>query len=123
MKNSTLFLVGLICYLSLVLGGMGKGKHYEIDFSPTSCSVPASVKANIQSHDEAVQEIVSQITHKLYKGMAFQELAKYVDRFGSRMTGSEALEASIDYLRDEMQKIPVFRNVHTENVTVPKWLR
>ncbi len=92
-------------------------------FSPTSCSVPASVKANILSQNEVVKKIVSEITEEVYKGKAYEELAKFVDKFGSRMTGSEALEASIDYLRDEMQSISAFRNVHTENVTVPKWLR
>lgn len=44
------------------------------------------------------------------------------DRFGGRMSGSQALEDAIDYMVVELKKAGL-DNVHTENATVPHWER
>lgn len=49
-------------------------------------------------------------------------LAEFIDKFGSRMTGSQSLENAIDYMVDKLAEVGL-ENVHTENATVPHWER
>jgi carboxypeptidase Q len=53
---------------------------------------------------------------------AWQRLAEVTDRFGPRLSGSEALEKAIDWAVAEMKKDGL-DNVHKEPVMVPKWVR
>lgn len=49
-------------------------------------------------------------------------LAELVDKFGSRMSGSDSLENAIDYVVAQMKEGGL-ENVHNENATVPHWVR
>ncbi|HEX5069899.1 MAG TPA: M28 family metallopeptidase [Vicinamibacterales bacterium] len=53
---------------------------------------------------------------------AWQRLADLTDRFGPRLSGSDALEKAIDWAVAEMKKDGL-DNVHKEPVMVPKWVR
>ncbi len=53
---------------------------------------------------------------------AWQRLAVLTDRFGHRLSGSEALEQAIRWAVAEMKRDGL-ENVHTEPVMVPKWVR
>lgn len=51
-----------------------------------------------------------------------KSLSTFIEKFGPRLTGSEALEKSIDYLVDEL-KTRGLENVHTEAAPVLHWER
>jgi len=53
---------------------------------------------------------------------AWNRLATMTDRFGNRLSGSDALEHTIDWVMDEMRRDGL-RNVHGEPVMVPHWVR
>jgi carboxypeptidase Q len=53
---------------------------------------------------------------------AYNRLATMVDRFGNRLSGSPALENTIDWVMDQM-RADGLQNVHGEPVMVPHWVR
>jgi len=53
---------------------------------------------------------------------AYARLTELVERFGPRISGSAALERTIDWMVEEMET-DGFDNVHTERVMVPHWVR
>jgi carboxypeptidase Q len=53
---------------------------------------------------------------------AWQRLASLTDTFGHRLSGSQSLEAAIQWAVREM-KLDGLENVRTEPVMVPKWVR
>jgi len=53
---------------------------------------------------------------------AYKRLARLVDGFGHRMTGSQSLERALDWIVAEMKR-DGFENVRKEPVTVPHWVR
>lgn len=53
---------------------------------------------------------------------AWQRLAVLTDAIGNRLSGSAALDRAIAWAVAEMQRDGL-ENVHTERVTVPKWIR
>lgn len=57
-----------------------------------------------------------------FQGGTYKELAKFVDTFGARTSGTENLENSIDYALDLMKQYGL-ENVHGEEVQVPHWVR
>ena len=53
---------------------------------------------------------------------AWQKLAELTDRFGNRLSGSDALERAIDWILERM-KAEGLENVRGEPVMVPRWVR
>lgn len=53
---------------------------------------------------------------------SFRQLTYFVDRFGHRLSGSESLERSIDWIVEQMKQGGL-ENVHTQSVMVPHWVR
>src|SRR5262249_24089805 len=53
---------------------------------------------------------------------AYSRIAELSDRFGSRISGSRALEDAIDWILAKM-KADGLANVHGEPVSVPHWVR
>ena len=66
--------------------------------------------------------IIDFSVHGKGKGQTYNRLAEFVDKFGSRLTGSQNLENAIDYMLDALKKDGL-DNVHGEAVTVPHWVR
>lgn len=58
----------------------------------------------------------------LSDSFAWQRLATLTDRFGHRLSGSDALERSIDWAMEEMRRDGL-QNVRGEPVMVPHWVR
>ena len=58
----------------------------------------------------------------LADSFAWNRLATMVDRFGHRLSGSESLERTIDWVLDEMRRDGL-QNVRGEPVMVPHWVR
>lgn len=86
------------------------------------CNLPDSLKKEISGYQEIVNQITNEVLNGKFKGKTFESLAELVDKFGPRMTGSDSLDHAIDYVVDEMKKAGM-ENVHTENATVPHWIR
>ncbi len=53
---------------------------------------------------------------------AYKRLTLLVDRFGNRLSGSESLERTLDWVLEQM-KGDGLQNVHAEPVMVPHWVR
>ncbi len=62
------------------------------------------------------------ITRALSDSSAWNQLADMTDKFGSRLSGSESLERTIDWILVQM-KSDGLENVHGEKVMVPHWVR
>jgi len=57
------------------------------------------------------------------KGKAYEWMANISDGFGHRKIGSEALERAIDQNVEQFEKEYGLENVHTENASLPLWVR
>ncbi len=58
----------------------------------------------------------------LRDSFAYERLAKLVDRYGHRLSGSESLERAIDWILSEMRGDGL-ENVHGEQVMIRRWVR
>ncbi|XP_076465000.1 carboxypeptidase Q-like [Babylonia areolata] len=56
------------------------------------------------------------------QNQTYTRLAEFVDKFGSRLAGSQNLENAIDYMINILTKEGL-DNVHGEAVTIPHWVR
>ncbi|XP_050518668.1 carboxypeptidase Q-like isoform X1 [Diabrotica virgifera virgifera] len=89
-----------------------------------TCKLSSDLVKEIRSYQGTVNQIINATTKGLFKGKTYDELAYFVDKFGARQSGSQALEDSIEYLLDLMQSTGYdLENVHGENVTIPHWIR
>jgi carboxypeptidase Q len=73
----------------------------------------------VDAHRAAADRLIHAATRD---SAAYQRLARLVDGFGHRMTGSESLENALDWIVDEMKRDGL-ENVHKEPVTVTHWVR
>lgn len=68
------------------------------------------------------KKIIDFVVNGTDKGVTYRELTQFVDQFGPRLTGTENLEKSIDYMVSLLNK-EGHDKVYTEDVTVPKWVK
>uniref|UniRef100_A0A182NQN4 Carboxypeptidase Q n=1 Tax=Anopheles dirus TaxID=7168 RepID=A0A182NQN4_9DIPT len=87
-----------------------------------SCDLPDSLLKEIHGYQPIVNKIVNKIVNGEFAGRTWDSLAELVDTFGARVAGSDQLEKAIDYVVTKMQADGL-ENVHTENATVPHWVR
>ncbi|KFB43754.1 AGAP001264-PA-like protein [Anopheles sinensis] len=87
-----------------------------------SCTLPDALLQEIRGYQPIVNKIVDKIVNGEFSGRTWDSLAELVDTFGARVAGSEQLEKAIDYVVEKMQADGL-ENVHTENATVPHWVR
>lgn len=86
---------------------------------PLKCN---HIDAEIESYKPIVDRIVKSVSDGgFFKSHTYSTLAYFVDTFGPRMTGTSALENSIDYLVRETKDFGL--DVNIENVTAPWWER
>lgn len=86
------------------------------------CNLSEGLIKEIANYKPIVERIIDTSVNGVYKGRTWRTLARFVDKFGSRIAGSENLENAIDFMVDQL-KINKLENVHTEPVLVPKWVR
>ncbi|XP_033214916.1 carboxypeptidase Q-like [Belonocnema kinseyi] len=86
------------------------------------CSLPDNVINEINSYEETVNRIVNTATSGQFKDFTWNELRKFVDKFGSRFEGTQNLENSIDYMLQNLRNHSL-ENVHGEPAMVPHWVR
>lgn len=68
-----------------------------------------------------VRRIIDYVISQKESGATYESLSYFVDKFGSRLAGTQNLENSIDYMLDWLKR-DGHENVHGENVTVPRWV-
>lgn len=85
-----------------------------------SLSIPISAQPVITNQQK--ERASSLIEAALTNPSGFERLTYLVDTFGPRLSGSENLEKSIDWIVEEMKK-EGFDKVWTQPVKVPHWVR
>ena len=84
-------------------------------------AIPAT--AQQESPAEQYRAVADRIIDAaLADSAAYERLARLVDRFGHRFSGSESLERALDWILDEMRRDGL-ENVRAEEVMVPRWVR
>ena len=78
-------------------------------------------KSQIESISPDIRKIINYVIGPKDAGETYESLSYFVDKFGSRLTGTQNLENSIDFMLGWLKK-EGHNNVHGENVTVPKWV-
>ncbi|VDI60636.1 carboxypeptidase Q [Mytilus galloprovincialis] len=107
----------LNCFLFPVIG------RYVETFEQTPLTQRfLDVHDEVNSYQEAANAIINLSVHGRARNQSYDRLATFVDKFGSRIAGSQNLENAIDYMLDELQRDGL-DNVHGEDVTVPHWVR
>uniref|UniRef100_A0A2P2I110 Carboxypeptidase Q n=1 Tax=Hirondellea gigas TaxID=1518452 RepID=A0A2P2I110_9CRUS len=87
------------------------------------CSILSEeIKEEVRSHQHTVDRIINYLLYGQHKGLTYTTLGKFLDAFGPRMSGTEALESSINATL-EAARLEGFDDVHTEDVQVPHWVR
>ena len=76
----------------------------------------------IWSYQDIADKIIEFSLRGPGAGQSYNRLATFVDKFGARMSGSENLEKSIDYMMDVLKEDGM-DNVHGEDVYVTNWVR
>lgn len=74
---------------------------------------------NLENHRADAKRLINAA---LYDETSFERLTYFVDTFGHRLSGSESLERSIDWIMDELERGDL-QNAHTQDVMVPHWVR
>lgn len=86
------------------------------------CHMSKALSDEIDSYAPLVHKIINETTEGSFKGITWQDLATFVDKFGPRFAGTPALEEAINYVLNESTSLG-FENVHGEPVTIPHWVR
>jgi len=116
MNLTLLVAVGVLCGAAIACN------HHGPTSRGSSCGLSPKLQREIQSYAPIANKIFSYVLTGGYKHRTWSNLATFVDKFGSRISGSENLERSIDYMLD-VQKAAGLDNVHKEPAQVPKWVR
>lgn len=91
----------------------------------SNCKVNKSLRAEIQSYKDVVQKIKRAVVDEdgQFRNFTWNSLATFVDKFGSRLAGTQNLEDSIDFLLNHFKNTYELENVHGEDALVPHWIR
>ncbi|XP_026745899.1 carboxypeptidase Q-like isoform X1 [Trichoplusia ni] len=76
----------------------------------------------IWGYENVKDEILKYVIDGDFKRKTYDELAKFVDKFGARPSGTEVLEKSIDYMID-LTREEGLNDIVTEELEVPRWER
>lgn len=118
MSSFTTFLV--IVWISQIQFAV-EGSNVETN-DVNTCSLPQALIDEIDSYGPLVQRIINETLSGSFKGVTWSELAYFVDKFGPRLSGTEVLEESIDYVLNKSFEFGL-ETVHGEPVSVPHWVR
>jgi len=87
-----------------------------------TCRLDPQLVQEIRDYDSIVQQIFEVVLNGSFKGKLFDTVADFADDHGPRLTGSEALELSIDALVDTIRAVGL-KDVTTEEFTMLTWKR
>lgn len=107
----------LLISLSQVQAAPKKKSYSELK----SCDIGA-LASEIASYDTVVSDIIDYVVSGPFKGRTYNELAKFVDTYGARISGSQVLEDSIDYMI-QLTRVEEINDIVTEELEVPHWIR
>ncbi|XP_044258643.1 carboxypeptidase Q-like [Tribolium madens] len=93
-----------------------------VDNKVEDCNLPQDLVNEIASYAPIVQKIINTSVNGSFKGITYNELAYFVDKFGNRISGSQNLEDAIDFMIKKSSASGL-DNVHGEEVPVPHWIR
>ncbi|XP_069124606.1 carboxypeptidase Q-like [Argopecten irradians] len=79
-------------------------------------------RREIMSYRGIADQIIERSVRGPAANQSYNRLATFVDKFGSRIVGSQNLENSIDYLLEKLKEDGL-ENVHGEEAMVPHWVR
>jgi carboxypeptidase Q len=102
--------------------GSQTGDRSSTDINSSNDRVYARALADIARLKNTADEIINFSVNGKGQSQTYNRLAEFVDKFGSRLAGSQNLENAIDYMIDTMTKDGL-DNVHGESVTIPHWVR
>ncbi|CAL8110730.1 unnamed protein product [Orchesella dallaii] len=93
------------------------------NFNTSECtSLSPEIRSEIEDYREVVYRILETTLTGHFQGKTYDDLATFVDKFGPRVSGSDALEESITYLGQLMTEADM-EDVHEEEAVTPMWLR
>uniref|UniRef100_V5I8M9 Carboxypeptidase Q n=1 Tax=Anoplophora glabripennis TaxID=217634 RepID=V5I8M9_ANOGL len=92
------------------------------DARDDACDLSAELIAEIAAYQTTANTIINSLTNGKFKGGTYKELTDFVDKFGPRLSGTQNLEDSIDYMLDLLNQYEL-ENVHGEELQVPHWER
>lgn len=84
--------------------------------------LPPGLVREIRKYAPIVNQIIDAVVYGAEQNVTYDELAKFVDTFGARPSGSQSLENSIDYMF-ELLRDQGLDFVHLENASVINWQR
>jgi carboxypeptidase Q len=85
--------------------------------------LPGGARAQRADLPQETRDAAQRLMEAALKGpVAWDRLADFVDTFGSRVSGSEALEAALDWILGEMEEDGL-ENVRAEPAMIPRWIR
>lgn len=108
-------------FISLFVPSNSATKTQQSYSETNTCDLGALAE-EIAGYESVVKRIVDYVVEGAFKSQTYNQLANFVDKFGARPSGSEALEQSIDY----MINLSLSENIDdiiTEHVQVPRWER
>lgn len=114
--------LAVVLSANVALGGVIDNRIEKYVDSNGNCALPPKLLDEIKSYQPIVNKIAKEILNGNYTGDTWNSLSEFIDKFGPRFSGSKSLESSIDYMVDKLQTVGL-ENVHTENATIPRWLR
>src|SRR5687768_11050223 len=98
-------------------------KHHGVAVSVLAAvsllAEPAAQSPWIEAYREPARRLIAAASASTF---AWDRLAELGDTFGSRLSGSETLDAAIKWAAAEMRKDGL-ENVRLEPVRVPHWVR
>lgn len=108
--------------LAGTVNGASVGSKGRFVDSCGNCALPQNLLNEIASYQPIVNKIATEVLVGTFAGDTWNSLSIFIDKFGPRMSGTKALENSIDYMVTKLKEVGL-ENVHTENATIPRWQR
>ena len=84
-----------------------------------AASLELHAQFSVEQHRAAASQLIQAATRD---SAGYNRLARLVDGFGHRFSGSQSLERALDWIVDEMKRDGL-ENVHKEPVMVTHWVR
>lgn len=95
------------------------------EFNPEICSETkySELLGKLSSYQATVDKIKESVISGSYNKRTYNDLVDFLDTYGPRLTGSDALEKSINHLKEQFENVLGQEAVWTQPVNVPKWKR